>query len=135
VRSVVYLDASALVKLVSDESESAALVDFLAGHSVRATSIVGAVELQRAGARQRDVDPLEVEFLLGSFEIIDLDGRVAEQAGRVGPVGLRTLDAIHVASARELGADLDAIVTYDRRMIEAARMVGLPVQSPGSADR
>jgi predicted nucleic acid-binding protein len=127
----VYLDASALVKLVSAEAESDALVVYLASRRARATSIVGAIELHRAGARQGDVDASEVAFVLGSFEILDLDQPVADEAARVRPVGLRALDAVHVASARELGAELEALVTYDRRMIEAARGAGLPVASPG----
>ncbi len=66
---VTYLDASALVKLVSEEAESSALSEYLATRMARATSIVGVIELRRAAARQWEVDPMTVALVIGSFEI------------------------------------------------------------------
>ena len=126
---VLYLDASAIVKLVAREPESEALIDYLADRPERATSIVGAVESRRIG-RVRGPEAVErLHFILSGVDVIDLDVAVAEAAAVVGP-GLRTLDAIHLASALALGTDLLALVTYDNRLAGAARAVGLEVESP-----
>ena len=90
--------------------------------------------MRRAGARQGSVEAGAIDFVLGSFEVLDLDGPIAASASRLAPPTLRTLDAVHVASAREFGPDLEALVTYDDRMIAAARANGLPVVSPGRGD-
>lgn len=127
-----YFDSSAIVKLVVDEPESEALRAYARAGTPTATSIVGVVEARRAAARRGEVDPRDMAFALGGFEVLDLDGRVADAATLIAPVTLRALDAIHVASARELGADLEALVTYDARMVEAAQSAGLPVVSPGT---
>jgi predicted nucleic acid-binding protein len=63
-------------------------------------------------------------------ESIAIDDRLLDTAGLLEPGVMRTLDAIHVATAMSLGDDLDAVITYDERMVEAARLVGLPVVSP-----
>jgi predicted nucleic acid-binding protein len=130
VTAVVYFDASALVKLVRSERESAALRAFLSAHLARATSIVGVIETRRAAARHHDADLRQLDFVLGSFEVIDLDGRVALLATRATPASLRTLDAIHLASAMAFESDLQALVTYDRRLTDAARGLGVPTASP-----
>ena len=62
---------------------------------------------------------------------VDVDPALVRIASAVSPVGLRTLDAIHLASAIALGSALEAFVTYDRRLAKAAREAGLPVASPG----
>jgi predicted nucleic acid-binding protein len=132
VSSVVYLDASAILKLVVQEPESEALRSYLAGRVARATSIVGAVESRRfAGRREADVGAA-LRFVLGGIDLIDLDGAVADRASRIALHALRTLDAIHLASAMELGLDLEALVTYDSRLSSAARELRLDVASPTS---
>lgn len=129
---VVYLDASAILKLVVDEPESSILRGYLAARQVRATSVVGTVETRR-NARKRGGDVSEhVTFVLGGIEVIELGTTVVDRATAVSPPTLRSLDAIHVASALELGSDLEALVTYDGRMIDAALALGLPVVSPGT---
>lgn len=70
--------------------------------------------------------------LLDDLVILGLEPAIATAAATIGPATLRTLDAIHLASAATLGADLEAFVTYDRRLAEAARALGMPVASPGS---
>jgi predicted nucleic acid-binding protein len=130
----VYLDASALVKLVAREAETDALEAFLGKHDSHATSVVGLVEVRRAAARRGGVDDERVEQVLGRVTAIALDPGLVAAAGAVGPVGLRTLDAIHLASAALLDADLEALVTYDRGLADAALAFGLRCASPGETD-
>ncbi len=128
----VYLDASALVKLVAREQETNALVAFLAQHPSQATSVIGLVEVRRAAARRPGVAAERVEDVLGRISAIGVDLATVAVAGSIGPVALRTLDAIHLASAAALGDDLEAFVTYDRRLADAARGLGMPDAAPGT---
>lgn len=128
----VYLDASALVKLIAHEAESAALLAWLRNRPSQATSVVGLVEVRRAAARHGGVPPERLEAVLARVASVGLDAGIVASAGSLGPAGLRTLDAIHLASAALLGPDLEAVATYDRRLGEAAAALGLPVASPGS---
>jgi predicted nucleic acid-binding protein len=128
----IYLDASALVKLVAPEVESAAMAAFVAEHRSQSTSVVGLVEVRRAAARRPGVADARVEDVLGRVAGIALEPAIAAAAATIEPATLRTLDAIHLASAAALGADLEAFVTYDRRLAEAARSLGMPVASPGA---
>ncbi len=128
----VYLDASALVKLVAPEEETDALAAYLAQHRSQATSVIGLVEVQRAAARRPGVTGARVEDVLGRISAIGLDLSTVAAAGSIGPATLRTLDAIHLASAAALGDDLEAVVTYDRRMADAARVLGMPDVAPGA---
>ena len=129
----VYLDASALVKLVAPEAESDAMASFIAEHRSQSTSVVGLVEVRRAAARRPGVTEARVDDVLVRVVGIAFDPDVAAAAAAtIGPPTLRTLDAIHLASAAALGADLEALVTYDRRLAEAAKVLGMPVASPGA---
>ena len=128
----VYLDASALVKLIAPEVGSAAMAAFVAEHRSQSTSVVGLVEVRRAAARRPGVADARVEDVLGRTAGIALEPPTLSTAAMIGPATLRTLDAIHLASAAALGADLEAFVTYDRRLAEAARALGMPVASPGA---
>jgi predicted nucleic acid-binding protein len=69
-------------------------------------------------------------YLRDAVDLFDLDAGILEAAASVQPVGLRTLDAIHLATALSLRDDLAAVVSYDRRLAEAALAAGLPVVSP-----
>lgn len=90
------------------------------------------VELLRNVNRRRPAAlPLAVE-LLGKLALIEVDDRVLEKAVEMKPVAVRSLDAIHIATALSLGLDLGAFITYDRNQAKAARAVGLPVRSPGA---
>jgi predicted nucleic acid-binding protein len=128
----VYLDASALVKLVAPEAGSDAMASFVAAHRSQATSVVGLVEVRRAAVRRPGVTEARVDDVLVRVIGIAFDPEVAAAAATIGPPTLRTLDAIHLASAAALGADLEALVTYDRRLLDAARALGMPVASPGA---
>ncbi len=124
-----YVDASALVKVAVAEAESAAMHRWYVESERVATSRVGLIETRRAAGRG-NVDRAHLRFVLDSLVVIEVDARVADRTAGLGPPALRTLDAIHLASAIELGQELDAFVTYDGRLAEAARAVGLPVVSP-----
>ena len=131
--STYYLDASALAKLILVEPESRQLIDAIGSAGVVvATSLVGSVEVERACARQ-DVPRADVQRVLDDVNLLSFDIAVAAVAARVMPPHIRALDAIHLATARALGADLDAMYCYDRRLIDAARAIGIDVRSPGAA--
>ena len=125
----IYVDASALVKLVVEEPESAAMNRWFVESNIALTSRVGIVETIRASSR-RVHDPTHREAVLRDVEVIELDSAIAEVAAMLQPSLVRTLDAIHLASALAVAADLDAFVTYDDRLADAARALGLPVVRP-----
>jgi predicted nucleic acid-binding protein len=129
VSRLAYVDASALAKLILEEPASAAMARWHLESERIVTSRVGLVETRRAVARHAH-DAVHLEFVLRSVETIELDGVIARAAGAIGPATLRTLDAIHVASAVALQPELDAFVTYDDRLAEAARAAGLTVIRP-----
>ena len=132
-RSAVYLDTSAIVKLLVDELGSAELAGYLDARPLRIASRIAEVEVRRAVARLGEaVDPGRVDRVLAALTMVELEASLAFAAGRLVPPALRTLDAIHLATALELIPDLEAFVTYDRRLAEAARLAGMAVVSPGS---
>jgi predicted nucleic acid-binding protein len=124
-----YVDASALVKIVLDESGSPAMRRWYVDSDEVVTSIVGIIETRRAVGRST-FDAGHLESVLRSVVAVRLDTTTARSASAVGPATLRTLDAIHLATALGLGGDIDAFVTYDDRLADAARVVGLPVVRP-----
>ncbi|MBA3687490.1 MAG: type II toxin-antitoxin system VapC family toxin [Chloroflexi bacterium] len=128
--SGVYLDASALAKLILVEPESVALRSLLRENPDRFTSRVAQVEVTRAVLRYPDTKQAPVRDAFAGVEIIELDAALAARAATIGPTGLRSLDAIHLASALALGAELDAFITYDARQADAARAAGLEVVAP-----
>jgi predicted nucleic acid-binding protein len=130
----IYLDTSAMAKLVIVEAESAALRSWLRRQTNRqlVTNSVGAVELARLTARVSQAAVAAGVILLGRIDLLELTAAALALAGRLPPPEVRTLDALHVASAAQL-ADLRAIVTYDQRMATAATGYGLAVETPGRA--
>ncbi len=131
--SALYLDSSALVKLVLPERESAALAAALADWGVHVASEVVRVELRRAARRASPAQPdaiQRVEDVLAGLHLLKVNRRVLDQAGELPPAKLRSLDAIHFASALSLGEDLGAMVVYDNALAEAARAAGLTVLAP-----
>ncbi len=126
---IAYVDASALVKLVVPEAESTQLLRWYVEAERVITSRVGVIETRRAAGRYRH-DPDRLRSLLAMVEVFELDARVADRAAGVSPTLLRSLDAIHLATALEVGSGLGAFVTYDDRLAAAARAVGLPVVRP-----
>jgi len=129
---LVYLDSSAIVKLVIAEPGSDRLRSYVDEGGSRTTSMVSVVEASRAVERAAPDLVARVDEVLRMVNVIDLDGEVARLAARIQPPGLRALDAIHLASAFLLGSGLRVFITYDRRLAEAARAAGLPVASPGA---
>lgn len=127
--SVTYVDASAIVKLVVPEAETASMLRWYVEAERVITSRVGVIETRRAAARCRH-DPDRLRSILAMIDVFELDARVAERAAAVVPTLLRALDAIHLATALEMSNGLGAFVTYDDRLAEAARAVGLPVVRP-----
>jgi uncharacterized protein len=136
--TLLYADASALVKLVRDEPESQALRTFLAAADLVSCELV-LTELPRAIRRAAAQDPrLESDVLLHrAGELVDalgllpLDRALLLAAGALSEPALRALDAIHVTAALDL-APLDGFVTYDERQAAAARLAGLRTMSPGA---
>lgn len=127
--AAVYLDASALVKLVIAEPESPALIAYLASRPDRATSVISRIETMRAVARRGPTVP-QLERVLERLVLIDLDAAVVARAAELEPPSVRTLDAIHLASALELREDLAGFVTYDSRLADAARAIGIEAVAP-----
>ena len=125
-----YFDTSALVKLIIPEEGTEALETFINRADCGLwTSELSRMELMRACVR-RGADASQVRQLLWSFSTLTFDTEMFDLAGRLLPVELRSLDALHLAAALSIGRDLQAIVTYDKRMADAARKSGIPVESP-----
>ena len=129
----IYFDTSALAKLVLIEDESAALRAWISARpgAPQLTNRVGVVELQRLTARISQPAVTAAGQLLTRIDQLELTPLALARAATLPPPEVRTLDALHIASAAELG-DLEAIVSYDHRMIKASRGYGLPVESPGT---
>ena len=130
--TVVYLDSSALVKLVVAEPESSALVEFLRGRPERVASAVALAEVPRALRRAgfRASERRRSREVMARIALVDVDRRILAAAAALDPPGLRTLDAIHLATALVVREDLEALVTYDRRLAAAAERVHLEVSAP-----
>lgn len=126
----IYLDSSALVKLVIEEDESAALLRYLRRRPELVSSALSRVEVLRAVSRQDEAAHTRAEEVLASIQLLRIDDAILTDAAALRPHHLRSLDAIHLASARALRGDLDAVVAYDERMLEAARLLALPTTSP-----
>jgi predicted nucleic acid-binding protein len=129
-----YLDASALVKLLAREAETTALRTHIEGIDVRSTSRLSTIEVPRAVMRKGPASLAAVAGpwadILQRLLIIELDAEIAESASEMAPAGLRSLDAIHLASALSIGDELNVLITYDSRLADAARAAGLNVEAP-----
>jgi predicted nucleic acid-binding protein len=132
-QGVAYLDSSALVKLVIEETETAALNGSLADWPRRMTSCIAEVEVLRAVRRIRDTAAAvaNAREVLQRLVLIDLDADVRSTAAAIAPSALRSFDGVHLASALGLGEELVAFATYDRRLFAAALAAGLPAVAPG----
>lgn len=130
---MIYLDASALITLISGRPYATELTDYLAGRPGRpmGTSTVGFVETVRTLDSIGDFPDVMQDLVQGFTEIL-LTEEVRDVAAQF-PGSVRTLDAVHLASAQVLGEALDVLITYDKRMLDAARSVGLPAEAPGLA--
>ena len=133
---MIYLDSAAIVKLVVAESESPALVDWLniRGDQPRFTSALAEVEVARAIRRATPEGLGRIPRVMDRMYRLDIDARVRAVAAAFDDPLLRSLDAIHLATALRLSdendSQLEAFVTYDKRLLEAARRADLPTASP-----
>lgn len=128
---MIYLDSSALMKLVRVEAETAALLDWLSTRQEPViSSELGRVEVLRAARRVGDAALAQAHAVIGDVDLVPLDRSVQDLASDIGEPLLRTLDALHLASAVLLGNDLIAFVAYDERLLDAAQAAGLPVHAP-----
>lgn len=130
---MIYLDSAALVKLVVTETGSAPLARWLADRleTPRVSSALVEVEVPRAVGRSSPGTSAAVRLILRSVVRVDMNASVRATAACLPPSTLRSLDAVHLATALLLGTELRAFVSYDKRLLDAARAAGLPVASPG----
>jgi predicted nucleic acid-binding protein len=134
---ILYVDTSALLKLLVREVESTAIERELLRWPSLATSVVTEVELPRAVARAREDRPdavidgsLVLQGVIASAAIIELNEDIVAAARNIAPVHVGALDAIHIASALSLDWELGGVATYDNRMSEALIRAGANVVAP-----
>jgi uncharacterized protein len=125
-----YLDSSAIVKLVVAEPESTALRRYLLRRRPLVSSALARTEVTRALMPSGSEAVSRGHEVLRRIQLLRLNDRVLSEAGRMEPTELRSLDAIHLASARQLGPSVKQIVSYDERMAAAAETAGWSVTSP-----
>lgn len=126
-----YLDASALVKLVRREPETEALISALGPNSTLVSSEIAEVEMLRALRRGAGANAAELgRSKLENVRLLPLNAHIRQKGCELEPAELRSLDAIHLATALQLGGLLAHVYAYDKRFIEAARHVGLPIAAP-----
>jgi predicted nucleic acid-binding protein len=129
---VIYLDTSAFVKLIWGEGETPALEAFLRERP-RATLVSSAllvVETRRALLREDPGQLARADLLLTRVDQVGVTRSVLEAASRLPDPSLRSLDAIHLATALQLGRELDALVTYDSRLAAVAERQRIAVVTP-----
>jgi predicted nucleic acid-binding protein len=125
-----YLDSSALAKLVVPEPETEALRQYLRRRPQRASSGLARTEVVRALRRHGPEHVAAARRLFGHLLLLRLTPGLLDRASELDPPELRSLDAIHVAAAESLGAELGTLLTYDERLADCARALGLPVANP-----
>jgi uncharacterized protein len=131
--SLYYADTSAVIKLLAEETHSVALALFYDEHSDAewVSSALLKIELTRAVTRVMPVLLPDARDLLQAFSYVSIDDDIVEAAMNEPDRGLRSLDAIHLATARIFGEELDGLVSYDDRLLRAADEAGLPTAAPG----
>jgi predicted nucleic acid-binding protein len=129
--AVLYLDSSAIIKLVFEEPETSSLSKFLHDWPTRVSSTIASVEVLRTTMLvDDDAVTRHARAVLSRVHLVRPDDGLLATAARVEPKLLRALDAVHLATALSLGHDLGGMVVYDRRLAGAARNAGLTVWSP-----
>jgi len=128
-----YVDSSALLKLVLPEPERPTLERVLLRWPDRISSVLLPIECRRIVLRAGSPPGVRarLEQELTGVTLVRLDESIQRLAGTIGPPGLRSLDAIHLATALSIGDYPEAFVTYDERLAAAARAAGLNVIAPG----
>jgi hypothetical protein len=132
--TLVYLDSSAIVKLAIPEPESPALLAWLAERPERVTSAIAHVEVRRTlrRAKASTAELRRAIEVVDRIALIPIDRAVIEAAAEIDPPELRSLDALHLAAALSVGAELAGFVTYDQRLAAAAARARIEVWSPGA---
>lgn len=130
---MLYLDTSAFLKLVVEEEHSPDLRPALSGHTPWSSALLD-VEAHRAG-RRLGLDAREIADALDAVSLVSPSESTFAAARTLRPDTLRTLDALHLATALELGADLDAVVVYDRRLAHGCDEADVAVVTPGRRAR
>ncbi len=125
-----YLDSSAIVKLVVREPESFALRRYLRRRQPLVSSALARAEVLRALLPAGDDAMTRGRAVLQRIALVRVNDRILNAAGTLRPPELRSLDAIHLATAQELGGDLSTLVTYDDRMVAAAKLLGCRIAQP-----
>ena len=125
-----YLDSSAIVKLAVREPESLALRRYLRGREPLVSSALARTEVLRALLPAGDEAVARGRSVLQRLDLVRVNDRILDAAGVLRPFELRSLDAIHLATARELGDELNRLVTYDDRMVTAAKQLGYAIVQP-----
>jgi uncharacterized protein len=125
-----YVDSSALVKTIIQEPESDALIEWLRDKNDLAACDLVRVEAVRAVRLSDPAAIARARSAVATLTLIRVDDAVYEMAADLEPPILRSLDAIHLSAALSLGPDLAGVVTYDERMSEGARALGLTVAAP-----
>jgi uncharacterized protein len=125
-----YLDSSAIVKLVVREPETDALRRHLRRRRTLITSALARTEVLRAVLPGGEAAVTAGQRVLSRFDLVRVSDRLLRGAGVLLPLDLRSLDAVHLATAGHIGSDLGEIITYDQRMAVAAQQMGYKVSSP-----
>ena len=128
--SAVYLDSSAIVKLAVLEPESSALRRYLRRRRPWVSSSLARTEVLRALLPGGEKAAAAGRAVLARCDLVRVSDQVLTRAGMLEPHELRSLDAIHLATAERLGRDIRELVIYDERMAQAARSLGYRVSSP-----
>jgi len=126
----VYLDSSAIVKLAVSEPESDALRRHLRRRRPWVSSALARTEVLRSLLASGEDAVAAGRAVLARCDLVRVNDRVLNLAGSMHPAELRSLDAIHLASAERLRDEISEVVAYDQRMIDAARQLGHRVSSP-----
>ena len=125
-----YLDTSALVKLVVAETETRALEKWLRPRAAVVSSDLARTELLRAVRRAHPTSMVRAREVLDAMALLTLSTRVCERAALLDPAVLRSLEAIHIAAALQLGDELEGVVTYDDRLARGCAVHGIVVVAP-----
>ncbi len=125
-----YLDSSALVKLAVEEPESGALRRYLRRRRPIVASALARTEVLRALLLEGDEALERGRAVLARVELIRVNDRILTAAAMLRPEHIRSLDAIHLATAQGLATDLARVVTYDERMLDAAKQLGIRTAAP-----
>ncbi len=130
---LLYLDSSAILKVAVPEPESKALFKLLGDWPLRVSSELARTEVLRALRRAGATAPQfrRGQKALDRIGLMPIDTRILHEAALLKPVSLRSLDAIHLATALSLGSGMAALVTYDTRLSAAAAEARLAVWAPG----